>query len=168
MNNPLLKPFDGPYGSVPFNEIKDEHFVPAIKKGIMELVDGLVINKADGDSIGLAKQSCQHYRNAFHLLRNNDVWNPEVLSCSAMNREGIDEVWALIERFVDKTQASGAFSQRRSQQNLDWMKKLVFEVIEQRMQGDSKTKEVRQQTEQAVMDGKITPFAAATKLTEKI
>lgn len=139
-----------------------------IKKGIMELVDGLVINKADGESVGLAKQSCQHYRNAFHLLRSNEVWNPEVLSCSAINNQGIDDVWSLITRYVEKTQASGAFAKRRAEQNLAWMKKLVFEVIEQRMQGNQQLKQLRKQMEQAVVEGTVTPFAAATKITEMI
>ena len=134
----------------------------------MELVDGLVINKADGESVGLAKQSCQHYRNAFHLLRSNEVWNPEVLSCSAINNQGIDDVWSLITRYVEKTQASGAFAKRRAEQNLAWMKKLVFEVIEQRMQGNQQLKQLRKQMEQAVVEGTVTPFAAATKITEMI
>ena len=55
-----------------------------IKKGIMELVDGLVINKADGESINLAKQTMSHYKNAFHLLKNSGFWSPKVLSCSAL------------------------------------------------------------------------------------
>lgn len=139
-----------------------------IKKGIMELVDGLVINKADGDSIGLAKQSCQHYRNAFHLLRNNDVWNPEVLTCSALNQEGIVEVWQLIERYINVTQESGHFSERRAGQNLDWMRKLIYEVIESRMQNDKHIHDMRKAMEAAVIDGRITPYAAATKITEQI
>jgi LAO/AO transport system kinase len=139
-----------------------------IKKGIMELVDGLVINKADGDSVRLAQQSCQHYRNAFHLLRPSDVWSPEVLSCSALNNQGIDEVWALISRYVETTTSSGYFETQRSEQNLAWMRKLIYETIEQRLQGDATLRSIRHATEAAVRDGKITPYAAAKKITANI
>jgi len=136
-----------------------------IKKGIMELVDGLVINKADGDSVRLAQQSCQHYRNAFHLLRPSDVWSPEVLSCSALNNQGIDEVWALIQRYVDTTTNTGHFEAQRAEQNLSWMRKLIYETIEQRMQGNAELRALRLEIEAAVREGKITPYTAAQKIT---
>lgn len=139
-----------------------------IKKGIMELVDGLVINKADGASLDLAKQSQQHYRNAFHLLRQKEGWNPEVLTCSALNQLGIADVWAVVQRYVDVMQRSDALVAKRAQQNLDWMNKLVYEVIDQRMQRNLSLKTLRNQLEQQVTQGTLTPLAAAQQITDKL
>lgn len=139
-----------------------------IKKGIMELVDGLVINKADGDSMGLAKQSMQHYKNAFHLLRQDETWNPEVLTCSALNNTGVSEVWELVQRFVDITKSAKTFESKRASQNLDWMKKLIYETIDIRMQRDTRLKTLRSQLESAVEQGQITPLAAACQITSEL
>jgi len=139
-----------------------------IKKGIMELVDGLVINKADGESVGLAKQSMQHYRNAFHLLRQDGIWSPEVLTCSALHNTGVADVWALIQRYVVTMQEADAFAAKRARQNLDWMKKLIYETIELRMQSDTSLKSLRIELEQAVQSGQMTPLAAAKHITDQL
>lgn len=139
-----------------------------IKKGIMELVDALVINKADGDSVNLAKQSAQHYRNAFHLLHNSDVWNPQVLTCSALNHEKIDAIWALVQEYMAIANGKGLFESKRSEQNLAWMQKLVYEVIEQRMRNNTELKTTREQMRQEVAKGSVTPYAAAKLITAKL
>jgi LAO/AO transport system kinase len=64
-----------------------------IKKGIVELADALVVNKADGESINLAEQTRRHYENAMHLLRHNSFWTPQVMTCSAREKNNIDTVW---------------------------------------------------------------------------
>ena len=66
-----------------------------IKKGIMELADALVVNKADGESISLAEQTKRHYENAMHLLRQSSFWSPQVLTCSAQENNNLDTVWGL-------------------------------------------------------------------------
>ena len=139
-----------------------------IKKGIMELVDSLVINKADGDSINLAKQSCQHYRNAFHLMRKNEFWSPQVLTCSALKQDNIDTVWALVDEYVTKAKAQQRFDKKRVEQNLQWMQTLIYEAIEQRMQNNDSIRSTRKQMEQAIVEGTITPFAAANKISAQL
>ena len=139
-----------------------------IKKGIMELVDALVINKADGDSVNLAQQSQQHYRNAFHLLRQKEGWNPEVLTCSALEQKGIADIWEVVGRFMATMQEGGALQRKRGEQNLAWMNKLVYETIEHRMQGDAQLRQLREQLKEQVLAGEITPLAAAQKITAKL
>lgn len=142
-----------------------------IKRGIMELVDALVINKADGDSISLAKQSRQHYRNAFHLLRSEDGWKPEVHCCSALNREGIVELWQMIERYFDWSNSleSGIrFKQKRSAQNLQWMKQLLHAAMDLQLKNNKSFTAERKRLEAQVLQGQITPLSAVESLLQKI
>ena len=139
-----------------------------IKRGIMELVDALVINKADGDSIALAKQSRQHYRNAFHLLRPGDGWTPEVHTCSALKNEGIAELWEMIERYLQWANGSQQFEGKRSAQNLQWMKQLLHAALDLRLKNNKSFSEKRQRLERQVIDGSITPLGAVETLLQSI
>ena len=139
-----------------------------IKKGIMELVDALVINKADGESKGMAQQSRQHYQNALHLLRSNEHWDPQVLTCSALHSEGIDAVWRMIESYIAKMRQFDAFEQKRSEQNLAWMKKLMSEVVDWRIKNNPDIERVRKTMEAEVVAGTTTPYAAAIKVIENL
>lgn len=139
-----------------------------IKKGIMEMVDTLVINKADGDSVNLAKQSCQHYRNAFHLMRKNEFWSPQVLTCSALKQDNIDTVWSIVEEYVAKAKAQQRFNKKRVEQNLQWMKTLIYEAIELRMQSNETIRATRKQMEVAIIEGTVTPFAAAKTISSQL
>lgn len=139
-----------------------------IKKGIMELVDALVINKADGESVELAKQSCHDYRNALHLLDNTQYWNPEVLMCSALLNEGISEVWEMIERYVTTMQDNGQFENGRAKQNLAWMKRLIYDAIDHHIHSNSSLSIEKAKLEHAVKEGTVTPLGAANAIIEKM
>ncbi len=139
-----------------------------IKKGIMELADALVINKADGDSLNLAKQTSGHYQNALNLLRHTNYWTPRVISCSALHNEGIDKVWGIVSDYqVDATKA-GAFAGKRARQAKDWMNKLVAEMLERKLMNNTAAATRRQALEQQVLAGSITPYAAARELTDQL
>src|SRR5210317_1317711 len=98
-----------------------------IKKGIMELADALVINKADGDSVNLAKQTQSHYQSALHLLTPQSFWQPSVLQCSALHSQGIAEVWQMISDHTSQAVAGGHFDAKRQAQNRQWMQALIQE-----------------------------------------
>ncbi len=135
-----------------------------IKKGIIELADALVINKADGGSVDLAKQTQRHYQNAFHLLGSNSFWTPQVLTCSAINHHRIGEVWGMICHYRSDAVKEKTFEKKRSQQNIDWMKKLMFEMLEMKLrQNPEITRQIPQQ-ESMVASGKTTPYAAAAQI----
>jgi LAO/AO transport system kinase len=138
-----------------------------IKKGILELADALVINKADGESINLAKQAQQHYQNAFHLLQDNSFWTPRVMSCSALEQKNIDAVWEMITEFQKLAKDSGLFDQHRRQQNSQWMKKLLHEMIDLRLNQNESIRTLSKKLEQEVVQGMCTPYAAAKQIVEK-
>jgi LAO/AO transport system kinase len=139
-----------------------------IKKGIMELVDGLVINKADGESINLAKQTISHYKNAFHLLKNSGFWSPKVLSCSALEETNLDTVWAMVAEYVATAKNNGFFMSNREQQNIDWMNKLIHELLQQRLVQNKKILELMPNLKDSVTKGVITPYSAAKQVMSLI
>lgn len=139
-----------------------------IKKGIMELVDGLVINKADGESINLAKQTISHYKNAFHLLKNSGFWSPKVLSCSALEETNLDTVWAMVAEYVATAKNNGFFISNREQQNIDWMNKLIHELLQQRLVQNKKILELMPNLKDSVTKGVITPYSAAKQVMSLI
>jgi LAO/AO transport system kinase len=135
-----------------------------IKKGIMELVDGLVINKADGESINLAKQTMSHYKNAFHLLKNSGFWLPKVLSCSALEETNLDTVWAMVAEYVAMAKDNGFFTSNREKQNIDWMNKLIHELLEQRLDENKQIAELMPSLKESVTNGAMTPYNAAKQV----
>lgn len=138
-----------------------------IKKGILELVHALVINKADGETFELAIQSRQHYQNAFYLLRKNDFWSPQVLTCSALEQTYIYEVWQIVEKFIKKSQEYEMFEQKRIEQNLEWLQKLFIEEINLRIQGNKEVAVLQREMQRAVAEQKITPYDAAQRIADK-
>ena len=135
-----------------------------IKKGIMELADALVINKADGDSINLAQQTCRHYKSAMNLIRHNSFWKPQVLSCSAQLKEGIDTVWEMISEYHTDALKNNAFNEKRTLQNKQWMQHLITELLERKLNQNKEVKQLKPELEQKVINGETTPYLAANRL----
>lgn len=137
-----------------------------IKKGIMELADALVINKADGESLNLAQQTKRHYENAMHLLRHTSFWTPQVLTCSAMEKNNIDTVWGMISNYHVDALKNEAFYEKRSRQNKAWMRKLIFEMLELKLNQNTQVRELIPILERKVVEGETTPYLAAKKLID--
>ena len=136
-----------------------------IKKGVMELADAVVINKADGDNQGAAQQARQAYRNALHLFRPPDSGVvPQVLTCSALHQQGISDIWKVIQSYQEKTQANGYFQEKRRQQNLHWMHQLVQNYLEQEFYQHPELARWRPAIEKKVKDGTITTQQGADEL----
>ena len=135
-----------------------------IKRGITELVDGVVINKADGDSIGLATQTQQFYQSAFNIFRTNDAWRPRVLTCSALERFNLEKVWEMITEFEQLGKTNEAFYSRRKTQNVVWLRNLITTEIEQRILSSDEVKKSYPELELEVASGELTPFSAASKI----
>ena len=136
-----------------------------IKRGIMEMADALVINKADGNNTKPAAIAKQDFTKALHLypLKENG-WKPEVLICSALENTGILEVWELIKKFVEFTTANGYLEQNRKKQNKNWL----LQYIDQRITSDFyRHPQIANALPSAideVTQGTISPFTAAEKL----
>ncbi len=102
-----------------------------MKKGIMEMADAIAINKADGNNKFEAKRAKIEYENALHLFPASDSgWQPEVVTCSATQKEGLKEIWHLIQSFEEQTKSNGFFAENRSTQNLQWMKEVIKHDLE--------------------------------------
>ena len=104
-----------------------------IKKGILELADAILINKADGESENLANKTRLHYQSALSLLTQSGFWSPEVRTCSALERSGIAEAWGMVRRFHDEALAAGHLASMRSEQNLQWMWQLTDQLLRQQI-----------------------------------
>ncbi|MCG8670526.1 MAG: methylmalonyl Co-A mutase-associated GTPase MeaB [Pseudomonadales bacterium] len=135
-----------------------------IKKGILELADSIVVNKADGDSKNMAKRTKSHYQNALHLLQHSGFWTPQVLTCSAVENKNIDSVWEVVTEFHTKAKENSHLENIRAQQNRDWMWKLVHELLELHLKNNPKTNSIRGVMEQKVISNQITPFEAANTI----
>ena len=97
-----------------------------IKKGIMEMADGITINKADGDQAKLARQSKKDLLNALHLFALNETgWTTQVELCSAVDKTGFNEVWLMIQSFYQLMTENDRFDQNRQDQNVSWFKERV-------------------------------------------
>ena len=132
-----------------------------IKKGILELADAIVVNKADGSSESLARTTQQHYRSAMSLLRHDDFWEPKVMTCSALHRQGIQDAWRMISDYADVSRANGAFDEVRAEQNLSWMQQLVDELLRDQLAKHPRVREAMPRLEADVRSAAQTPLAAA-------
>ena len=132
-----------------------------IKKGILELADAIVVNKADGSSESLARTTQQHYRSAMSLLRHDDFWEPKVMTCSALQRQGIEDIWKMISEYADASRANGAFDEIRAEQNLSWMRQLVDELLRDQLAKHPRVREALPTVEADVRSAAQTPLAAA-------
>lgn len=138
-----------------------------IKRGIMEMADGIVINKADGSNADEARRAAVHYRNAMLLfpMPPSGV-RPEVLTCSAFYDIGIKEVWDMIFAYFDRVKANGVFEERRNGQAKYWMYETIDDQLRMEFSSTEGIEELISRYEQLLLSGKITSFAAATELLE--
>ncbi len=140
-----------------------------IKRGIVELADLVVVNKADGDLLAEAGRVRADYQAALHLLRpSSAAWTPEVLACSALHGDGIADVWQAILRQRAALIPSGQLDAKRRQQRQSWLWAEVQAVMIDRLQRDPKTRDHLQELERKVAGGELLPPAAARRLLDKI
>lgn len=136
-----------------------------IKKGVLELADTLVINKADGNNIQRAEKAQKELQAAMHLLRPASMnWSPPVLTCSAAINEGLDAVWETVLNHRQTLQKSGELDVKRRRQAVDWMWALVEEGLKERLHSHPAVKSNLSQIETAVAQGEIEAVLAAQKL----
>lgn len=138
-----------------------------IKRGIVELVDLIVVNKCDGDLIPAAGRIAADYKGALGLLRAQSLhWKPEVVKCSALERRGIGDVWRTVERCAATLRGSGDFSHRRERQLSDWLWQEVNGGIMDELRRDDATNAVAKALEQEVIAQRLLPPAAARQVRD--
>ncbi len=138
----------------------------AIKKGIVEIADLVVINKADIDRNATAVTRAQ-WRNALHMLRPaSPNWSPPVMAISALHKEGIPEFWAAIEKYRNALTPTGEFAAKRQHQALSWMWQLIDFGLRQHFRHHRRVQENLPALTQSVEQGHTTPAAAAYALLD--
>ncbi|MCL2596294.1 MAG: methylmalonyl Co-A mutase-associated GTPase MeaB [Paludibacter sp.] len=139
-----------------------------IKRGIMEMADGIVINKADGENIEKSRLAQNLFKNALHLFPYpQSQWTAEVLLASAIEKTGISQVWNMVEKYIDFVIANGYFQNNRNEQSKYWMYETIDSQIKDRFYNNINIKKLLKQVEQDVLTHKISSFAAAHKLLDK-
>lgn len=136
-----------------------------IKKGVLEVADAIVINKADGDNLLRAEIAQKEYQTALHMLMaNSPNWTPPVLTCSALEDKGIDKIWETILDHRDKLTASGEMAEKRKTQALDWMGFLLEEGLRQWFYSSPHVRNALPLLRKNVAEKKTSPTAAADSL----
>jgi LAO/AO transport system kinase len=140
----------------------------AIKKGIVEIADVVVINKADLDPAATEVTRAQ-WRNALHMLRPaSPAWAPPVIALSALRKEGLAEIWALVEGFRAALGPTGELAAKRRQQGLSWMWQLIDTELRHRFRRHRGVQELLSALTRSVERGEVTPYAAAHALLDRL
>lgn len=139
-----------------------------IKRGIMEMADGIVINKCDGDNIERAKLAASQFRNALHLFPPTpSKWIPEVLTYSGYFELGIAEVWDMIDRYFDYVRSTGYFEQKRNQQAKYWMIETIDEQLRANFYHNPEIRALLEQKELRVLNNEQSSFTAAKDVLDR-
>jgi LAO/AO transport system kinase len=138
-----------------------------IKRGIMEMADGIAINKCDGSNVEKAMLAKAQFKNALHLFPLSESgWNPDVIPCSAIEKNGIDEIWKMVERFVVFTKTNGYFDHHRNQQSKYWMYETINEQLRTHFYQNPLLRSQLAEMEKRVISNEVSSFIAAKNLLE--
>ncbi|MBF0351651.1 MAG: methylmalonyl Co-A mutase-associated GTPase MeaB [SAR324 cluster bacterium] len=136
-----------------------------IKKGILEMADLILVNKADGDYLAKAQLAKRDYSNALRLVHpRKAMWNPEVLLCSALQRMGFDELWTSIKKYRVQLTDAGVWEQQRQNQAYDWMWSLVEEELQRQFHKHPAVRNLLPSVEHSVRNDHLLPTVAAAQL----
>ncbi|MEB3048577.1 methylmalonyl Co-A mutase-associated GTPase MeaB [Mycolicibacter sp. MYC123] len=140
-----------------------------IKKGVLELADIVVVNKADGEHLAEARMAARELSSAIRLIYPREtLWRPPVLTMSAVEGTGLPELWDTIERHRQTLIDAGEFETRRRAQQVEWTRQLVADAVLERALSDPAVREVRAAVEQQVRSGELTPALAAQQILATI
>ncbi|BBX22501.1 putative GTPase [Mycolicibacter terrae] len=140
-----------------------------IKKGVLELADVVVVNKADGEHLAEARMAARELSAAIRLIYPREtLWRPPVLTMSAIDGTGLAEFWDTVERHRQTLIDAGEFDSRRRAQQVEWTRQLVRDAVLERTLSDPSVREVRTEVEQQVLNGELTPALAAQQILAAI
>jgi LAO/AO transport system kinase len=136
-----------------------------MKRGIIEMLDGMAITKADGDNKPKTERARIEYSHALHLFpASADGWAPPVMTCSSLSNEGIAEVWRMVLDHRQLMESNGFFTKRRSRQALEWMNELVMLGLEESFRANHAVASRLPRLQEEVRRGQVTPFAASREV----
>lgn len=138
-----------------------------IKRGIMEMADGIIINKAEGANLEKAKLAQCQFQNALHLFPAHESgWVPKVLTCSAFHKIGIEEVWQMIEEYIAFTKKNGYFDVKRKLQAKYWMYETIDETLRNHFYKNPEIEASLAEMETKISNDELSSFIAASKLLD--
>ncbi len=138
-----------------------------IKRGIMEMADGIAINKADGNNIEKANLAKAQFKNALHLFPlPESKWLPKVLTCSAVEKNGVSDVWDMINEYVAFTKGNGFFQEKRQRQAKYWMYETIDEHLRSHFYNNETIERMLQEYEKLLLEDKVSSFVAANKMLD--
>ena len=138
-----------------------------IKKGIMEMADAVVINKADGENVKAARRAKAEYQHALHLFPVGESgWVPEVKTCSSLAKEGLEGIWEMIEKYDQKMKANGFFETNRASQQVSWMHENIHSLLMQEFYEVPSIQEQLPLLKEKVKQGKLPAMNAANQLID--
>lgn len=138
-----------------------------IKRGIMEMADGIVINKADGDNVDRARLAQAQFRSALHLFPpTTSGWMPEVLTYSGYYELGIEEVWAMIDRYFEFVEGNGYFERKRREQARYWMFETINEQLRNHFYNNPEIEKMLVDKEMRVLSNRQSSFTAARDILD--
>jgi len=136
-----------------------------IKRGIIEMADAIVINKTDGENIKQANIAKVEFNRALHLYpKKESSWQPKVLTCSALQNEGISNIWEMISEYKNLTETNNHWTTKRNQQNKYWLIQTIENQLKGNFFSNEKIKKELNLQVKLIEDQKTTPFAAADYL----
>ena len=138
-----------------------------IKKGVLELADVVVVNKADGEHAVEAKAAARELTGALRLIYPREtLWRPPVLTMSALTGDGLAELWETVEKHRRVLTDAGEFDARRRKQQVNWTWAMVRDTVLDRVLSNPEVKRIRSELERQVRDGELTPALAAQQILD--
>jgi LAO/AO transport system kinase len=139
----------------------------SIERRIMEMADLIAINKTDDTNQKTVQQAVREYKNALHLYPETESgWSPEVTTCSALTKDGIEKIWELIKKYISQTKENGYFDTKRNRQAKQWMYDAISNQLTDHFYDNTAVKEKREEIEQKVLKGELSSFKAARELLD--
>ncbi len=136
-----------------------------IKRGIMEMADGIAINKCDGTNKEKSQLAARQFRNALALFpKPESGWEPQVLTCSAFHHIGVSDVWSMILDYIDFTKKNGYFDENRRRQSKYWMYETIDEALKNSFYQNLEIETLLEDCQQQLEENRMSSFAAAKKL----
>jgi len=136
-----------------------------IKRGVVEMADALVINKADGDNKRRAQLARSEYERAIHyLMPATEGWRTRAYTCSSLAHEGVEEIWEVVQSFMENIGSSGVFERRRSMQSLGWMHAMLEEHVVDKFINDPNISAALAEVELKVSSGVLPATSAVAEL----
>jgi LAO/AO transport system kinase len=139
-----------------------------IKRGIMEMTDGIAVNKSDGNNIEKAQLAMTQIKNALHLFPvPPSGWRPKVLTCSSINKSGMDQIWDMIIEYLSFANKNNYFEERRNQQAKYWMFETINEALKNSFFQNPSVQIQLKEIEKEVLENRVSSFVAAKLLLDR-